>query len=130
MFLDELGELSPSIQAKLLRAIQEREINRIGGTRPIPIDIRLIAATNRDLEAAVERNEFRQDLLYRLKVITIKSPALRDRRSERETAEVLRSCAGGRDPRSASALVVRHAAQLETELSRQLRELRQLICEI
>ena len=82
LFLDELGELSLSIQAKLLRAIQEREINRIGGARPIPIDIRLIAATNRDLEAAVERNEFRQDLLHRLKVITIKSPALRDRKTD------------------------------------------------
>jgi transcriptional regulator with PAS, ATPase and Fis domain len=79
LFLDEVGELPPSIQAKLLRALQEREIKRLGGAKPIPVDIRLIAATNRQLEAAAARNEFRQDLYYRLKVVTITTPPLRDR---------------------------------------------------
>jgi len=79
LFLDEVGELSVSIQAKLLRALQEREIDRIGGTRPIPVDIRVIAATNRDLESAVAEGYFRQDLYYRLKVLAVRTPALRER---------------------------------------------------
>ncbi len=79
LFLDEIGELPLDLQPKLLRAIQEREIERIGGSRPISVDIRLIAATNRDLASMVAEKTFRADLFYRLKVFPISSPALRDR---------------------------------------------------
>jgi DNA-binding NtrC family response regulator len=79
LFLDEIGELRPDVQAKLLRAIQESEIERIGGRRPIPVDLRIIAATNVDLEEAVRTGRFREDLYYRLNVIPMKVPPLRDR---------------------------------------------------
>jgi transcriptional regulator with GAF, ATPase, and Fis domain len=78
LFLDEVGELSPAFQVKLLRVLQEREIERLGGTKTIKVNIRLIAATNRDLEAEVARGVFRHDLLYRLKVVTIVPPPLRE----------------------------------------------------
>ena len=79
LFLDEVGELSASIQAKLLRALQERTIDRIGGKQPLRIDIRLIAATNRDLRSAVAAGEFREDLYYRVKVLSVRTPPLRER---------------------------------------------------
>ena len=79
LFLDEVGELPLDLQPKLLRAIQEREIERLGGNRPIPINIRLVAATNRDLAQMVAEKEFRSDLFYRLKVFPIFAPPLRDR---------------------------------------------------
>jgi len=79
LFLDEVGDLRYELQAKLLRAIQEGEIERVGGTHPIKTDFRLIAATNTDLEKAVKDGTFREDLYYRLKVIPLKMPALRDR---------------------------------------------------
>jgi DNA-binding NtrC family response regulator len=79
LFLDEVGDLRYDLQAKLLRAIQEREIERVGGTHPIKTDLRLIAATNVDLEKAVKEGKFREDLYYRLNVVPIKMPALRDR---------------------------------------------------
>ncbi len=82
IFLDEIGELEPSVQVKLLRVLQEREIERVGGTRPISIDVRLIAATNRDLQAAINEGTFRQDLYFRLNVISLTMPALRDRRDD------------------------------------------------
>lgn len=79
LFLDEIGELSLSAQSKLLRVIQEQEFERVGGSKTIKVNIRLITATNKDLAAMVERGEFRMDLYYRLNVFPIKAPALRDR---------------------------------------------------
>lgn len=82
IFLDEVGELSPAIQAKLLRALQTHEFERVGGTRPIKVDVRTIAATNRDLKAAIKAGQFREDLYYRLNVVSIPMPPLRDRRQD------------------------------------------------
>jgi Nif-specific regulatory protein len=82
LFLDEIGELPASLQAKLLRALQEREFERVGGTRPIKVDVRVIAATNADLKAAMEKGAFRQDLFFRLNVVSIVMPPLRDRRED------------------------------------------------
>ena len=79
VFLDEIGELSPLLQAKLLRVLQEREMERVGGTRTISLNIRVLAATNRDLAQAVQKGDFRRDLFYRLNVVSLKAPALRDR---------------------------------------------------
>jgi len=79
LFLDEIGELSQALQVKLLRVLQEREFERVGGNRTIKIDIRLITATNKNLEEAVNDNTFRQDLYYRLNVVNLEMPPLRDR---------------------------------------------------
>lgn len=82
LFLDEIGDLPADIQVKLLRALQEREITRLGSNRPVSIDIRLVSATHRDLEAAIRRREFREDLFFRLNTITVAIPPLRDRRED------------------------------------------------
>ncbi len=84
VFLDEIGDLPMSLQAKVLRLLQERSIERLGGRETIPVDVRIIAATNRDLEAAIEKGTFREDLYFRLKVVTIRMPPLSERTDDIE----------------------------------------------
>jgi transcriptional regulator with PAS, ATPase and Fis domain len=79
LFLDEIGEMSPNIQVHLLRVLEEREFTRVGGNELIKVDVRLVSATNRDLQAALRDNKFREDLYYRLNVVTIELPPLRER---------------------------------------------------
>jgi Nif-specific regulatory protein len=82
LFLDEIGDVSPAFQAKLLRVLQEREFERVGGSKPVKVDVRLICATNRDLEKMVQRGEYRADLYYRINVVSIFLPPLRERRDD------------------------------------------------
>jgi two-component system response regulator HydG len=82
VFLDEIGELPIDLQAKLLRALQEKEIRPVGGTKPIPINVRILAATNKDLEQAVAQGAFRRDLFFRLNVLTLRIPPLRERKQD------------------------------------------------
>ncbi len=82
VFIDEVGDIPPNVQVQLLRVLQERTFERVGGTEPIRVDVRIVAATNRDLQEAIQQGEFREDLYYRLGVITIELPPLRDRRED------------------------------------------------
>ena len=82
LFLDEIGDVSPAFQAKLLRVLQEREFERVGGSKAVKVDVRLICATNRDLEKMVQRGEYRADLYYRINVVSITLPPLRERRED------------------------------------------------
>jgi two-component system, NtrC family, response regulator HydG len=82
IFLDEIGDISPRLQVRLLRVLQEKVIERVGDARPIPVDVRVIAATNQDLAAKIRRGEFREDLFYRLKVVNLTLPPLRERRQD------------------------------------------------
>jgi DNA-binding NtrC family response regulator len=101
LFLDEIGDLAPAVQARLLRVLQEREVSRIGGSKPIGVDLRLVTATLVDLPSAVEKGEFRADLYYRLDVVTLELPPLRNRRDD--------------IPLLASHLLEKHATRLECE---------------
>jgi transcriptional regulator with PAS, ATPase and Fis domain len=82
LFLDEITEMTPAMQVKLLRVLQEREVLRVGATSPVPVDVRVVAATNRDLQEAVKGGSFRQDLYFRLNVVALELPPLRRRRSD------------------------------------------------
>src|SRR5262249_33032308 len=82
LFLDEIGDMSPKLQVKLLRVLQERRFEPVGSGRSMEVDVRIIAATNKNLERAVKERSFREDLFYRLNVIPIKIPALRDRKGD------------------------------------------------
>src|SRR5204862_3757801 len=79
IFLDEIGDLSSNTQAKLLRVLQEKTIGRVGGNGVIPVDVRVLAATHRDLESDIKEQHFREDLFYRLSVVTLRLPPLKDR---------------------------------------------------
>ena len=116
LFLDEIGDMSPNTQAKILRVLQEHEFERLGGTRTIKVDVRLVAATNRDLPTMVEAGQFREDLYYRLNVVTMEMPPLRERKEDiaelakffiRRFSGELKKKIAGLEP-DASKLLMRH----------------------
>ena len=115
IFLDEIGEIAPAVQSKLLRVIEERKINRLGGSADIDIDVRVIAATNCDLKAAVNAKRFREDLYFRLAVFPVHIPALRERRSDiRQLAEFF-AAKYGRELKRTSLKLTDDAARLLEE---------------
>lgn len=129
LFLDEIGEISPAIQSKLLRAIQEKEVKPLGGTKSVPVDVRIIAATNKDLVTAIQKGEFRQDLYYRLNVLPLRLPPLRERREDIPAlvSHFIHKHAGtlGRDPLPASDKLM--ALLMELPLTGNIRELESLV---
>lgn len=115
LFLDEVGELPPAFQSKLLRVLQEREFERVGGTQPIRVDVRILAATNRDLEGAIAVGSFRNDLYYRLNVVSLEMPPLRERREDIPMlARYFAAKHGKRVTRKVSGLSPETLARLET----------------
>jgi transcriptional regulator with PAS, ATPase and Fis domain len=137
LFLDEVGEMSPSAQAKFLRVLQEREFQRLGGTRVLRTDARVVAATNRNLPRAIANGHFREDLYYRLNVFAIELPPLRDRRddilplSEAFLAEIGRGI--GRPPggisRDAGELLVAYAWPGNVRELRNILERASILCD-
>ena len=114
LFLDEVGELSPGVQAKLLRALQERTIERIGSHEPIPVDVRVVTATNRNLEQDVAAGRFREDLYYRINVVPLRLPPLRERREDvRLLAESFLSRARSAGDRGPARITATALAALE-----------------
>ena len=114
LFLDEIGDAPASVQVKLLRVLEDRQILRVGGQEPFPVDVRLVSATHRDLDAAVEAGEFRQDLLYRLRVIGLELPPLRERKEDiRPLADRFLAAAQREHGRRIRAVEERWYARLE-----------------
>jgi len=107
ILLDEISEMEPVLQAKLLRVLQEREVDRVGGARPIPIDVRVVATTNRDIRASVAKGEFREDLYYRLNVIPLFMPPLRERKGDLKllTEHFIKRFSNGQHPRIQSEVL-------------------------
>jgi len=101
ILLDEISEMEPVLQAKLLRVLQEREVDRVGGSKPVPIDVRIVATTNRDIRASVAKGEFREDLYYRLNVIPLYMPPLRERKGDLKllTEHFIKRFSNGLHPR-------------------------------
>ncbi|HEX5732393.1 MAG TPA: sigma-54 dependent transcriptional regulator [Blastocatellia bacterium] len=115
IFLDEISEIAPAVQSKLLRVLEERKITRLGGSADLDVDVRVVAATNRDLKAAVATKQFREDLYFRLAVFPVQIPALRERRSDiRQLAEVF-SAKYGRELRRAPLRLTGEALRLLEE---------------
>jgi len=129
LFLDEIGEIPPSMQVKLLRVLQEREFQRVGGERPIAVDVRVIAATNQPLERCVAEGRFRQDLYYRLKVVPVTVPPLRQRRDDIPllAEHFLREYAGRLKRKAAAIAPDAMAALLDYDWPGNIRELRHAI---
>jgi two-component system response regulator HydG len=113
VFLDEIGELPADLQAKLMRALQEKEIRPVGSTKTCPIDVRIIASTNRDLEAAIQQGGFRRDLFSRLNVVSLRLPPLRERRDEREKIDDIRLLVDHCLDRLARSTGIRHLVSTE-----------------
>jgi DNA-binding NtrC family response regulator len=128
LFLDEVGEMPIALQPKLLRALQERQIERVGGNQPISVDVRVVAATNRTLERQVKRGKFREDLYYRLNVVRIDLPPLRDRPEDIPllvTRFAEKFCPRGKEPKSFSPAAMQ--TMLEHQWPGNIRELENLV---